>query len=146
MAESQGIPVQPDNTINPIFNAQGNGNRTPGCPLSASLTAGECFVSKADDEPDAQCIGLAERPAIDGDRVNIKYAGPLTLTTAEWDVILHNVVPAGLVAGAAYYLDASTAGKLTETPPSAGGTFLNQIGIALSTTTMLVQISGAFEN
>lgn len=128
------------------FDAQSAGNRPIGSPLSASLTGNNCVTSQADDTPGAFCVGLATEAAVDGELVNIRPSGILTLTTVQWDVILGNVSPAGLNPGAAYYLSADHIGRLTEVVPSAGGTYANQIGIAASSTRMLIQISGAVFN
>jgi hypothetical protein len=56
--------------------------------------------------------------------------GLMTLTAAQWAA----VAGGDLVPGDAYYLSAATAGQLTT---ESGGTY---IGIAMSTTTMLIQI------
>ena len=44
----------------------------------------------------------------------------------------------GLVAGADYWVDPVTAGKLTATAPATAGQFQWKIGTALDTLTMLV--------
>ena len=54
-------------------------------------------------------------------------------------VLLGEVTTSGLVAGSLYYLDASTAGAITATQPSAPN-FSQPVGIALSTTKLLVGI------
>ena len=90
--------------------------------------------------------GLALEAAVDNTDVDIQTTGLIELTTAQWDVILGNMVPAGLVAGAAYYLSSTVAGRLTEIAPTAGGTYRNQIGLALTATKFLIQISGAVLN
>lgn len=137
---SQGPPVLP-NTITPTFNAQGGANRPKGTPLAASLTSGECNVGLADDSPGAFVVGLAVGRAVDGERVTTQFAGPFAMTAAEWDTILGNTLPAGLTPGAQYFLSESHAGRLTEVAPGAG--YVNQIGVALTETIMLIQISGA---
>lgn len=68
-----------------------------------------------------------------------KYAGPVTLTAAQWDAIAGTT--GGLTPGAYYYLSAATAGLLTDTPPSTEGQFVTPVGLALDATTLLVQIS-----
>jgi len=46
----------------------------------------------------------------------------------------------GLTAGSVYYLSEATAGLLTTTAPSTAGQFVQKIGTALSTTSILVDI------
>jgi hypothetical protein len=58
--------------------------------------------------------------------------------------LLGEVTLSGLVAGSLYYLDASTAGALTTTQPSAPN-FSQPIGIALSTTKFLVGVQRALD-
>lgn len=47
----------------------------------------------------------------------------------------------GLQAGRVYYTSSTNAGKITITPPSSAGTFVAPVGLALSTTEMLVYTS-----
>jgi len=46
----------------------------------------------------------------------------------------------GLTAGAVYYLSPTTAGLLTLTPPSTLGQYVVEIGVATSTTEILINI------
>lgn len=47
---------------------------------------------------------------------------------------------AGLTAGAVYYLSAATAGAITTTAPSTLGQYIQEVGTALSTTELLINI------
>jgi hypothetical protein len=58
--------------------------------------------------------------------------------------LLGEVTTSGLVAGSLYYLDATTAGALTTTQPSAPN-FSQPVGMALSTTKFLVGIQRALD-
>jgi len=58
--------------------------------------------------------------------------------------LLGEVTTTGLVAGSLYYLDATTAGALTTTQPSAPN-FSQPVGMALSTTKLLVGIQRALD-
>jgi len=58
--------------------------------------------------------------------------------------LLGEVTTSGLVAGSLYYLDATTAGALTPTEPSAPN-FSQPIGMALSSTKLLVQVQRALD-
>lgn len=46
----------------------------------------------------------------------------------------------GLTANTPYYLSAATAGLLTATPPSAVGQYVVRIGLAISTTELMINI------
>lgn len=67
---------------------------------------------------------------------NIQNAGVVTATTGQWDAVTGQT--GGLTTGSKYYLDATTAGAMTTTAPATG--FTKQVGVALSTTKLIVQI------
>lgn len=50
-------------------------------------------------------------------------------------------VGSGLTVGTTYYLSATTPGGITTTAPVASGTIKQEVGIALSTTELLIQLS-----
>lgn len=64
--------------------------------------------------------------------------GVLTATTTQWDAVTGQT--GGLTAGADYFLDPATAGKLTTTPPSTVGQFNVYVGRAKSSTDMHLDI------
>lgn len=65
-------------------------------------------------------------------------AGIVTLTTAEWDLVAGTT--GGLTIAAVYYLSSAAAGHLVETPPSATGSYVTQVGYGMSATEMQLQI------
>lgn len=65
---------------------------------------------------------------------NVCVGGILSATTAQWDAITGQT--GGLTFNSKYYLDASTAGKLTTTAPSASTNIVVSVGLAISTTEM----------
>lgn len=65
--------------------------------------------------------------------------GVLSATTGQWDAITSET--GGLTAGAVYYLSGATAGRLTQTAPTAVGQFVVQIGKAISLTEMEITIT-----
>lgn len=89
----------------------------------------------------AICIGLQIDTSVSsGGTGNICLAGELTLTTGQWDVVTGDT--GGLVFGNTYYVSAASAGLLIKssgTIPSTAGQFLVPIGVAESTTTMIVR-------
>lgn len=70
----------------------------------------------------------------------IVISGMITATTGQWDAITGQT--GGLTAGAWYFLDAATAGKMTTTAPTGSGNFIKPIGLAKSTTEFQVDIQG----
>ncbi len=68
----------------------------------------------------------------------ITLDGILTATTVQWDAVTGDT--GGLTFKSRYYLDPTTAGKITKTAPTAVGQYVAEIGEALSTTDMKVNI------
>jgi hypothetical protein len=71
----------------------------------------------------------------------VQTDGFLTATTGQWDSVTGDT--GGLTAGAAYFLSAATAGKLTTTSPTATGQFSGYVGKAISTLTLEISIDRA---
>lgn len=127
-------PSNPNN-YNPIALA----NTLPGTPLAQSQTLDATMVAaRANSANTAYVQGLASSAAAAGEPVHAQYAGPLTLTTAQWDAICGTT--GGLNQGVPYYLSTATAGKLSATPGAGAGNFIAPVGVALSATTMNIQI------
>lgn len=82
-------------------------------------------------------VGIIKVGGADGANVTVQFSGRLVLTIAEWDAV--GLTSAGLVVGAAYYL-ADTPGELTATAPATATDTLFKIGVAISTTTLLVRL------
>ena len=68
--------------------------------------------------------------------------GQMTATTAQWDAVTGQT--GGLTAGAVYFLDAATAGKMTTTAPTTTGQFVLRIGKAISPTVFDISIGQLF--
>ncbi len=73
------------------------------------------------------------------DPARILTDGRLTATTAQWDAVSDET--GGLTAGSIYYLDPSTAGKITATAPTSDTEVVARVGKALSTTILEVSIN-----
>ena len=109
---------------------------TTGTPLDGTV----CAVARAKSDTDAhaQAIGIitalgtetgTEREA------TVQYAGLVTLPTTTWDQITV-AGSGGLIAGETYYLAAS--GKIDDVPDTTSGHYRIAVGIALTTTQMLL--------
>jgi len=68
---------------------------------------------------------------------NIAVEGIVTATTAQWDAVTGQT--GGLTAGAAYFLDNVTTGKITTVAPTSG--FLARVGLAISTTQFKIGVA-----
>jgi hypothetical protein len=84
------------------------------------------------------CCGLAVNNAQPGQPVLVQYAGILSLTLAQWALVVDT---GGLVTSDAYYVaDGVTSGILTATPPSGLST-VTPVCIAKSGTDVLMQVA-----
>lgn len=70
---------------------------------------------------------------------SVHTSGVLTLTTGQWDTAFGTT--GGLTKGTRYYLSAAVAGLGTATAPSTVGQYVVELGIALSTTELSVDIA-----
>lgn len=115
------------------------GTLAPGCPVYQKTTANQVDKARANAIGTSFVAGLTIASILTTATGTIRTTGPLTLTTGQWDAITGG--SGGLTAGSVYYLDPGTAGLLTLSPTDSTGNFLVKVGIALSTTTLLIQIA-----
>lgn len=113
----------------------------PGAIVSASPDAdGIVSPAQTTDPRGANALGLVV--VADGTgpsaRVQVRPGGLLALTVAQWTAV--GAAPGGLARGAVYYLSEDRPGFLSATRPQKAGSFSVRIGVALSTTALLVQI------
>lgn len=102
---------------------------------------GDDTVKKAlaDAISTSEIIGLVTDVSVAAsDPARILTDGRLTATTAQWDAVTGET--GGLTAGSVYYLDPSTAGKLTTTAPTTEGDTVVRVGKALSATVLEISI------
>lgn len=101
--------------------------------------AGHVDKAKADASGTSKTIGLVEDTSIaTAASGSVAVDGILAATTGQWDAVTGDV--GGLTAGSNYFLDPSTAGKITKTAPTTTGQYVQCIGHALSTTEMKIEI------
>jgi hypothetical protein len=114
----------------------GNGGAiTVGQPVYID-GAGSVDLAQANASTTARVAGLVQDASIaSAGSGNIQHSG--VLTSADWTSVVGS---ATLTAGSRYYLDAATAGQLTATPPDTTGQFVAAVGLALSTTELLIEI------
>lgn len=92
----------------------------------------------------SELVGLATAATVAaGQPATIQTSGVLVATTTQWDAMAAaaDSQSGGLTVGQVYYLDEAAAGKYTKTGTDTVGSALVRIGIAISTTEMLIGIS-----
>lgn len=110
---------------------------TPLCQLVAAGHPGEVGKASSAASDTSSVVGLAAANGFTDRNVHTQFAGPLTLTTAQWDAITGD--SGGLEQGAPYYLDVDGTIDTAEHQDEAG--LVTQVGIATSPTNLLVQIT-----
>lgn len=120
-------------------------NMRAGTPVNLSIdpdSIGQVIPASAVLTPQTlqTVVGFCAFPATAGLAVNCKYAGPLTLTVAQWAAITGN--PAGLVAGNAYYIDPAAPGKITLLRTNSPSALVIGVGVSVSPVTLFIQING----
>jgi hypothetical protein len=118
----------------------------PGMALTpaVSLTF-HPIAARANAADHAHVQGIATVGNQDSQAITNQFTGVVTLTTAQWDAVVTGQ-SGGLTAGAWYYLSSATAGFLTTTAPSVGGTFKTLVGLAISPTELQLQLGEPFVN
>jgi hypothetical protein len=128
-----GHPPGTPNTYSPIAAV----NFQPGTPVAASITVPGEVERAGTSGGDFSCpTGIAVTTGVVGHHVLVQYAGPISLTTADWDAITGQ--SGGLTPGIFYYLSTEF-GAMTDTPPVGFGSIVAPVGIALSSTDFLVR-------
>jgi hypothetical protein len=135
-----GVGISPTSmllTISPVV--QNLGDLTID-PNFGAIVGSAVFVASGDTvNPATSNASLANSRAVGAIAVSFstgvtQIAGKVVLTPTQWAAITDT---GGLVFGTAYYVDTSAhPGRLTAIEPDAG--FAAQVGVALSTTTLLL--------
>lgn len=110
------------------------------CAPVYSDAAGGFKKAQANASTTKDVIGLVgQSPSIaTGVAGQIMLDGILSATTAQWDAVTGG--SGGLVFKQRYWLDPATAGKLTAVAPTTIGQYVCELGIALSTTELKINI------
>jgi len=121
--------------------------------LPTSPFVGE-VVSSADESGAVapSSAGVGGRPAaigvitaiddsFDPPSVTVRGVGLIILSAQEWDVVTGGT--GGLSAGVPYYVSSTQIGHLVTVKPSASGTFVAQVGVALNATTLAPSLPAA---
>ena len=101
--------------------------------------SGTVDLGQADSASTKDILGLVADVSIAASAAGgIQSDGVLAASTGQWDAITGQ--SGGLTSGVKYYLDPSTAGFLTTTPPSVLGEFVAPLGLATSITELEITI------
>jgi hypothetical protein len=113
-----------------------------GQAVSVFIGAGPMAVTPTSHDTSRESAVAVGVITIPGFTVTVQFSGIVTLTTAEWDIVINGGSPGGLVAGSPYYVAApghtATPGEITATRTSTPGDYATQIGVALSSTQLLL--------
>ncbi len=102
--------------------------------------AGHIGLAKSDALATSKTTGLSAATIGSGASGPAQNNGIASFATAIWDAIAGTT--GGLTAGTIYYLSDATAGQITPTAPSTVGHFVVPVGIAQSTTDLLLFNNG----
>jgi hypothetical protein len=92
----------------------------------------------------SEVVGFATAATVAaGQPATVQTSGAIAATTGQWDAMAAaaDSQSGGLTVGTVYYLDETTAGKYTKTGTDTVGSALVRLGIAISTTEMLIGIN-----
>lgn len=136
-----GDTLQVDTSLSDVrslTNGEGAAAIVIGTPVYIS-GAGAMRRAQANALATARVIGLGSDTSVAAAAAGLVVLdGTLSATTAQWDAITGQT--GGLTAGAVYFLDPATVGKLTVTCPTTVGQLVTLVGQAFSTTDMEVGI------
>ena len=95
--------------------------------------------AKADAVGTKGVLGLVAVASVtNGTAGNIQTNGILAATTGQWDAVAGTT--GGLTFGTVYYLSAATSGLITSVAPSTVGQYVVEVGRAISTTEMKIDV------
>lgn len=123
-----------------------NPNDFPGVLVENLAVGTPVFVASANhvdgangkDALGSLAVGFLILGGTTGQTRTVRTHGPLTLTAVEWGARTDS--GAQLVPGTLYYLSTDAVGKIRPTEPESPGDYQSPVGVALSTTTFLINI------
>ena len=132
---------QPNTSVAPTITKTNNDSvpLTKGMPVYIS-SAGNVTRALAISFAQSLSIGLVTDNSVGiGSPATILNSGIITATTGDWDALTGSV--GGLVEGSLYYLGTTFGTLLTTTAPTNTGDFVVVLGIAVSSTQLIINIS-----
>lgn len=101
-----------------------------------TATADQIAKANANSGTTFRAIGFASAAIANTASGTVVVSGVVAGTTGEWDAVTGQT--GGLTPGSAYFLSNSTAGNCTTTAPGTG--YVCRVGVAISTTQMLINL------
>jgi hypothetical protein len=138
--------IQPGDTLNAPVSEVDSYSLTNASASAALICTPVCIsgadafvLARADAVGTADAFALVSAASIAAaGSGSVQTDGFFIATTAQWDAITGQT--GGLTPNAAYFLSATTAGRLTTTAPTATGQFSTYIGRAVSATVLELSI------
>jgi len=115
--------------------ATANVHFSVGSPVCLAID-GNAELSIANTTGNYQCVGLATMPAEVGEKVLYVTTGYI-LSVTDWTNIVGTTA---LVENAEYFLDPTTAGKLTTTIPTISGDVMVSVGKTTGTSILQINV------
>ena len=126
-------------SIRSVTNGESSAAITIGMPVYASA-ADTVKRAQANAKSTSKLAGVVFDTTIAAAASgNIAQSGVIVATTTQWDAVAGTT--GGLSFNTLYFLDPTTAGKITATPPTTAGQCNVIVGMAISTTELELQIS-----
>lgn len=128
-----------------IDGSGGGASIVPATMKGSGGNAGEAVYASGNDEvtladgvspTGRRAIGLLAEDVLIDEEGSVVTSGPLTLTTGQWDTVTGGA--GGLSFGVTYFVDCDNPGKLTFVLPADPGDNIVVMGVAISSTTMIV--------
>ena len=133
------VPIEPEIPVVPelldYYDAEADSAIVIGNPLYIVSGTGHVDLAQADASVTAQVAGLSITDTASGGTCQFLSEG--RIERSDWSSITGSV---NLSAGVFYYLDPSTAGRITSTAPTTPGQYVVRLGRATDTTTLDIEI------
>lgn len=110
-----------------------------GTPVFQTTTKGVVSPAKSNAAGTTYVLGLTVNGVQAGDQVEVQFAGPLTLSLAEWSAIVGGST--GLTTGTTYYVSAATPGLLVPIEGISREGYAAVVGTATSPVCMALAIT-----
>jgi len=121
----------PSSTVSATFDS----NTSKGMALYIS-GSGNVDLAQADAIGTKGVVGLASAAVLATATGDYQMEGQIT--QSDWSAVIGSTT---LTAGSFYFLDESTAGRLTDTPTTTPGEYVVRVGRALTTTTLDIEVA-----
>jgi hypothetical protein len=113
-----------------------SGTLVPGTPVYVD-SSGDMHAANASAAATASVFGLLLQSTATAVSGAVQFDCGVTLTTSQWNAVTGG--SGGLTAGSWYFLSTTT-GQITATAPSTTGQLVVTLGLAIGTTTLVLNV------